>query len=199
VARPTLEWFLEYQGRIEAARRDYLLLKEQGEAKESVEGQGGIEMTEVNSELVQIQLLELEQQIIHVIEACNEVKDVLEEEFDSVRNGIPIMESRLQTEKIRIESEVFGVGTMANVQDAMLPELCSGIHVLQSQANQIVSEATDLFNRMRQELEALSKRISDNTLQISAVKVSTESVQKGVSILSTRIDEVIKAMTAIMT
>jgi len=59
------------------------------------------------------------------------------------------MESRLQTEEICIESEVSGIGTMMNLQQAVLQELCSGIDILQSQDNQIVSEATDLFARMR--------------------------------------------------
>jgi len=42
------------------------------------------------------------------------------------------MESRLQTEKVRIDSEILGVGTMAKCQDAMLQELRSGICGLQS-------------------------------------------------------------------
>jgi len=106
--RPVPEWCLGYQRRIEAARREYLLIKEQAEPEEALEGQGEIEMLEQNTDLVQEQLLELAQQIVHVIEACNEEKDVLEEEFDSVRNGIMIMESRLQTEQTRIDSEISG-------------------------------------------------------------------------------------------
>jgi len=88
---------------------------------------------------------------------------------------------------------------MANLQDAMLQELRSGIHVLQSQDNHTVSEATDLVNGMRQELAALRKRISDNTLQILAAKGSTQAVQKVVSVLSKWIDEVNKAMVEITT
>jgi hypothetical protein len=45
-------------------------------------------------------LAELAQHIVHVIEPCHNEKDVLEEEFNSVKNGIPIMESQLQTEKV---------------------------------------------------------------------------------------------------
>jgi len=112
-ARPIPEWCLEYQRRIEATRRDYFLLKDQEEPEEAVEGQGEVEMIEANTDIVQEQLSELAQQIVHVIEACNEEKDVLEGEFDSVRNGIRIMKSHLQTEEVRIDSEVLGVGTMA--------------------------------------------------------------------------------------
>jgi len=199
VARPVPEWCLEYQRRIEAARRDYLLIKEQAEPEEALEGQGVIDMLEPNTDLVQEELSELAQQIVHVIEACNEEKDILEEEFDSVRNGIVIMESRLQTEKIRIVSEISGVGTMARFQEAMLQELLSGIQVLQSQDNQIVQEATDLFGGMQREMEAQSKRISDNTLQLLAVRPSTQSVQKGLSLLSKRVDEVVRTTAAITT
>ena len=70
-ARTIPGWCLEYQRRIEAARRDYLLLKEQEEQEEALEGQGEIQMSEVNPDLVQKQLSELTQQIVHVIEACN--------------------------------------------------------------------------------------------------------------------------------
>jgi hypothetical protein len=117
-------------------------------------GQGEFKMSDVSTNSVQKQISELVQQIVHVIEAHIEEKDLLEDGFDSVKNGIVIMESHLQTEKIRLDSVIFGVGTMAQSQDAMLSELRSKIHILKSQDNQIVSEATDLCHGMRQELEA---------------------------------------------
>jgi len=109
---------------------------------------------EENTDLVQKQLSELAQQIVHVIEACNEEKDILEQDFDSVKNGILIMESRLQTEKTWIDSAVPGVGSMMNFQQAVLEELRAGIHILQGQDNQIVGEATEVFAGIRSELEA---------------------------------------------
>jgi len=81
-----------------------LLIKEQAEPEEAPEGQGEVEMLILNTDLVQEQLSELAQQIVHVIEACDEEKDILEEECDSVKNGMVIMESRLQMEKIRTDS-----------------------------------------------------------------------------------------------
>jgi hypothetical protein len=39
---------------------------------------------------------------------------------------------------------------MARLQDAVLQELRSGIFIIQSQDNQIVSEATDLYAGMLQ-------------------------------------------------
>ena len=171
------EWCLGYQRRIEAARRDYLLLKEQEEPDEALEGQGEVEITEANTDLVQKQLLKLAQQIFHVIEAYNDEKNLLEEDFQSVKNGITIMESRLQTEKSRIDSEVQGVGHTMQFQQAILEELRSGIHILQEQDNQIVGEATDMFQGIRAELEALNKKNTDNRLQIFAQKVSIQAVQ----------------------
>jgi hypothetical protein len=196
-ARPIPEWCLEYQRRIEAARKDYLLLKEQEEPEEALEGQGEIQMSETNSDLFQEQLSELAQQIVHVIEACNEEKDILKEDFDSVRNGIMIMESRLQTEKTRIDSEVQGVGSMMNFQQAVLGELRSSIHVLQEQDNQIVTEATDLFAGFKKELETQSKKVMDMGLQNFANKVSIQTVQKTVGTLSKRIDEVTTVVATI--
>jgi hypothetical protein len=149
VASVTPAWCLEYQRTIEAAQKDYLLPKEQEEPKEAEEGQEVVVMTEANTDLVPKQLLELAQQIVHVIEACNEEKEVLKEELDSVKNGILIMERRLQTEKVRMDSKILGVGSMGKLQDAMWQELRLGIRILQLQDNQIVGEATDLFNGIR--------------------------------------------------
>jgi hypothetical protein len=191
------EWCLEYQRRIEAAQRDYLLLKEQGEPEEAEQGQGEVEMTEANTDLVHRQLSELAQQSVHVIQTFNEETDVLEEKFDSLMNGITIMESRLQTEKVQIDSEVSGVESMMQFQQAILEELRSGIHVLQEQDNQIVGEAKALFVGVRSELEAQSKKIMDNGLQIFAQKVLIQAVQKSVGILSKRIDRVNKVVATI--
>jgi len=174
-----------------------LLLKEQEEPEEASEGQGEIQMSEANPDLVQEQLSELAQQIVHVIEACNEEKDILKEDFDSVKNGILIMESRLQTEKTRIDSEVQGVGSMMNFQQAVLGELRSSIHILQDQDNQIVTEATDLFTGFRKEQEAQSKKVLDIGLQNFANKVAIQAIQKTVEILSLRIDEANKVLATV--
>jgi predicted nucleic acid-binding Zn-ribbon protein len=196
-ARPIREWCLGYQRRIEAAQRDYLLLKEQEEPDQALEGQGEVEMTEASTDLIQKQLSELDQHIVHVIEACNREKHILAADFDCVKNGIRIMASRLQTEKIRIDSEVQGVGSMMNFQQAMLEELSSGIHVLQEQGNQIVGEATDLFTGIRAELEAHGRKITDNGLQVFAQEVSIEAVQKSIGVLSKSIDGVNRVLTTI--
>ena len=176
-----------------------MLLKEREEPPEAIPGQGEVEMSEGNQDSVQEQLSELTQQVIHVIQACNEEKEVLEDEFDSVRNGIMIMESRIQPEKVRIDSEVSGVGSMMQLQQVVLQELRSGVQILQSQDNQIVSEATELLAGFRKELEAQCKHIMDNTLQLVVVENSNQSIQKGLSEMTKRIDEVNKIMASITT
>ena len=52
------------------------------------DGEGEIEMTQANSDLLQKLLSELAQQIALLIEARNEKKEILEEDFDSGNNGI---------------------------------------------------------------------------------------------------------------
>jgi len=51
---------------------------------------------------------------------------------------------------------------------ALLKELRFGIQILQSQDNQIVGEATELFSGMKTEMEAMSKRITGNSIQLLA-------------------------------
>lgn len=84
-------------------------------------------------------------------------------------------------------------------QQATLQEIRSGIQILQGHDNQIVTEATDLFAGILQEQEALSKRISDNSLQVLAVQSSNHTIQKSLATVTLRIDEVNKAMVAITT
>lgn len=155
-----------------------MLLREHEAPPEAPRGQGVIEMTE-DSDLVQKQLSELAQQVMHVITAYNEQNDLIEEKFHSVRNVILIMESRLQTEKLRIDSEVPGVGSMVQFQQAVLQELRSGIHIRQTQDIQIVHEATDLFAGMCQELDTQSKQIPDNSLQLLGVYANSQSIPRG--------------------
>jgi len=57
-------------------------------------------MTDANTYLVQRQLSNLHQQMIPAIQAYNEENVIVEEECDSLKNGILKMESRQQTEKV---------------------------------------------------------------------------------------------------
>jgi hypothetical protein len=56
--------------------------------EEAAEGQGELEMTEVNFNLIHRQLSELAPQVVHVVQAGNEDKELLEDEFESVKANI---------------------------------------------------------------------------------------------------------------
>jgi len=55
-------------------------------------------MGEAHSNLVQDQLSEHGQQVMHVIQACNEEKEIIEDDSESVKNTNQILETRIQTE-----------------------------------------------------------------------------------------------------
>lgn len=123
----------------------------------------------------------------------------LTEQFDLVKNGILLNEFQLQSEKVGLDFEISGVGTMVQLPDALLQEIRLQIQILHWHDNHIVRAATDLFSIMRQELIAVRKRITENSLQIVAVKVTIQSLQKGISVLTKRIDKLNKNMIAITT
>ena len=76
-----------------------MLIKAQGEPEEALEGQGEIEMSEANPDLVQKQLSELAQRAIHLVQASNKEKEILEDEFESFRPNIEILETRIHTDR----------------------------------------------------------------------------------------------------
>jgi Xaa-Pro aminopeptidase len=135
----------EYQRRIEQARLEYQQMRAIEAPEEAELGQGELEMQDVSSSLVQKRLSELEWEVGYIIEACNEEKEVLEDAFDSVQSNIKILETRIYTDKHRIDADVAGVGTQLQLQEAVLQELRSGINILQGQDAQIVQEANDIF------------------------------------------------------
>jgi len=162
-------WVPEYQRGIEEPRKEYLLLKQQEEPEEAELGEEELALSEDNSNWVQSQWWEHTQQVMHVIQACNEEMYLLAEQFESVWSNIDIVKVWLHTQKQRIEFEVFGVGLQMSLPQAALPEIGTGIYILQSQENQIVEEASSLFQRIKVEFAAMSKRITDNTVQILAI------------------------------
>jgi len=101
-------------------------------------GQGELEMQDVSSNILQKQLSELAQPVIHIIQGCNQEKEVLEDECDSVKANIEILETRIYTDKHCVDMDVAGVGSQLQLQEAVLQELQSGINILQGQDAQIV-------------------------------------------------------------
>ena len=167
-----------------------MLLKTHEEPDDAEEGVGEVEMTEASTDLVQNQLSELAQQVMHVIQVCNEEKEIIEDDFESVKNNIWILETRIQTERQRIDSDVSGVSSQTEMQQAMLKELRFGIHILQSQDNQIVDEASQLFQGMKSEMEAMSKRITANSIQLLANQNRNKKIQDDIRELSLGVESV---------
>jgi Holliday junction resolvasome RuvABC endonuclease subunit len=93
--------------RIEAAREQLKQIKEAGEPEEAELGLGEVEM---NQDPVKQQLEGLTQQMVHIIEACNSEKGIIEEEFLSVNQDLQILEGLIRTEKSLLDQEVSGVG-----------------------------------------------------------------------------------------
>ena len=66
---------------------------------------------------------ELTQQMVHVVQVCNEEKRLIDEEFNAVRQDLEILEARICIQKARLEEEVSGVGSQMMVQQAVINEM----------------------------------------------------------------------------
>jgi len=156
-------------------------------------GRGELAMPDASSSLVQKQLSELAQQVVQILQACNEGKEVLEDEFESVKWNIEILETRSHTHRHHVDSDVAGVGTQLQLQEAVLRALRSGINILQSQDAQIVQEANYIFSTHKTEMDAMSKPISDHASQILSIKgrnIATQSSLKDMNSKNLKVDEV---------
>jgi predicted nucleic acid-binding Zn-ribbon protein len=155
-------------------------------------------MQDVSPSFVQKQLLELAQHVINIIQACNDVKEVLEDEFVSVKANIKILETSITYDKHHVAADVAGVGTQLQLQEAVLQELRSGINILQGRDAQIVQETNDIFIMYTKEIEAMSKRITDNASQILAVKGTNISIQRSLKDINSKIQKVNKVLDSII-
>jgi len=97
----------------------------------------------------------------------------------------------------RIDSDVSGVSSQAEMQQVMLKELRFGIHILQTQDNQIVDEANQLFQGMKTEMEAMSKRITANSIQLLANQNTTKKIQAEIQGLTLGVDSVNNVLSKI--
>jgi len=155
--------------------------------EEAEEGQGELEMTNANSNVVQKHLSELAQQVVHIVQACNEEQELLEDEFDSFKANIELLESRIQIDKHRVDSEVAGVGTLVELQQAVSQEIRSGVNILQAQDNQIVEEANSIFEAYTIELESMSERITGCDAQIQSIKGTNIGIQRSLKDMNSKI------------
>jgi heme oxygenase len=156
-----------------------------------------LEIPDSNSNLVQKQLLEHTQQIVHIVQACIEEKDILEHKFESVLGNIEILETTIQTNTHRVDAKVAGVGSQMQLQDAVRQEIRSEVNILQAQDNHIVQEANVIFDVHRNELESLSKRITENASQILSVKATNLCIQRSLKDMISKIDQVNEVLNSI--
>jgi hypothetical protein len=149
------QWCRNYQLRIEAAREQLKQIKEAGEPEEAELGLGEVEM---NQDPVKQQLEGLTQQMVHIIEACNSEKGIIEEEFLSVNQDLQILEGRIRTEKSLLDQEVSGVGHQLMIQQTILDEIRGGINILSGQDNDIVREAKEAFDGITLQMQDMVKQ-----------------------------------------
>jgi hypothetical protein len=149
------QWCRNYQMRIEAAREQLKQIKEAGEPEEAQLGLGEVEM---NQDPVKQQLEGLTQQMVHIIEACNSEKGIIDEEFLSVNQDLQILEGRIRTEKSLLDQEVLGVGHQLMIQQAILEEVRGGINILNGQDNDIVREAKEAFDGITLQIQDMVKQ-----------------------------------------
>jgi hypothetical protein len=149
------QWCRNYQLRIEAAREQLKQIKEAGEPEEAELGLGEVEM---NQDPVKQQLEGLTQQMVHIIEACNSEKGIIEEEFLSVNQDLQILEGHIRTEKSLLDQEVSGVGRQLMIQQTILDEIRGGINILNGQDNDIVREAKEAFDGITLQIQDMVKK-----------------------------------------
>jgi len=126
---------------------------------------------------VQQQLQGLTQQMVHLIEACNSEKGVIEKEVLSVHQEIQMLEGRIRTEKSLIDGQVSGIGGQLIVQQAILEELRNGINILQGQDNDIVQETAEAFAVISAQIEDLVKKTTTNYISLLNYKSAIVKLQ----------------------
>jgi len=107
--------------------------------------------------------------MIHVVQACNEEKELIEDEFVAVRQDLELVEVQICTEKARIEGDVSGVGVEVSgvggqmvIQQAMINEIRQGITILQKQDNIIMKEAGEISSGIHKPIHDSLKKQIDN-------------------------------------
>jgi len=107
---------------------------------------------------VQGKLEQITQQMIHVVQACNKEKEIIEDKSLAVQQDLEIVEGRSHTEKAKIDGELSGVGGEVHLQQAIIEEMRAGITILQSQDNVIVQEARSIFQGIHKQVADMIKQ-----------------------------------------
>jgi len=188
-------WCQAYQRRLEAAREQLKLIKEPEEPEELELGIGEVLMPEADP--VQGKLEQISQQMMHMVQACNEEKEIIEEEFLSVREDLGILEGRIRTEKATIEGEVSGVGGQMGLQQAIIEEIRAGISILQSQDSVIVQEAGMIFQGIHKQIADMVHKQTLNSSTLISHKKAIVELQKESKSASKRQDDLEEAVEGI--
>lgn len=143
-------WCRGYELTLEAAGKQVRLLRENGELEEAEEGLGQIQMWEQDQ--VQTMLQELTQQMVHLVQAWNEEKGLIEEEFAAGQQDLELLEAQICSEKARIEGELSAVGGHMLPQQGMISEMRQGIMILQKQDTVIIKEAGDISQGIHKQI-----------------------------------------------
>jgi predicted nucleic acid-binding Zn-ribbon protein len=83
------------------------------------------------------------------------------------------------------------------LQEVVLQEVRSGVNILQAQDNQIVQEANSIFEAHKNELEAISKRVTKCDGQILAIKGTNIGIQRSLKDMNSKIQKVNEVLQSI--
>jgi len=127
--------------------------------------------------------------MVHVVQACNEEKELIEDEFLAVRQDLELLETQILTEKAKLEEEVSGVGSQMLIQQAVINEVRQGMAILQKQDNIIVEEAAGIFARIHQQIgDSLKKQTENGSTLLnhrrSIMRIQEEMKTMGITIES---------------
>jgi len=122
---------------------------------------------------------------------------VPEDEFGSVGANIELLETRIHTDTNPVDADVAGVGTQLQLPEAVLQVLRSGVNILQGQDAQILQKPNDIFITHKNEMEVMSKRITDNASQILGIKGTNIGIQKSLMDMNSKIQKVNEVLDSI--
>jgi len=107
-------------------------------------------------------LQQITQRMMHVVQACNDKKGIIEDKFVAVQQDLEMLECRIRTEKAKIEGEVSGVGGQVGLPQGIIEEVRAGSSILQTQDDMMVQDASSIFQGIHQYLANKSKKQVEN-------------------------------------
>ena len=177
-SRPLPEWARRLQEQYEQSKRQYLNSREQSGPDEDTEM--------IDTVQVQVNRLDLEMQ--RLVEACNNEKEAIEEEFEDVRLGCQLFSQQVETEKALGRQILEGHEEQIQVLNAVLKETRTGMNNLQQQNDWVVKEATEEFGVLRGRVEWCESQLKALMVKFAAWGLTVKTQQEKI----TRIEKVIE-------